>query len=640
MEHFLPTTFMKTILTSLFVFLPMMSGDIASATVIKPVYVPALSFPNSAGASTPERMVDNSGMIPAIWTGTSLAETLAAKHVFNPLTDASWQTNDPPPAGGHYFGEAPSDPVLVFDLGRNRTISSLIFWQFQRNMPAANWAKDIHIEFAANPPGGVPPDFLSIPPAPDVPLAAPPLPPPVPWTNDAQEWPAAEPLAPLPMARFIKLTITGNRGGPRVGLGEFRVKVDDDPFVELPAFTDVSGDQTPRTYFISIKNLGQSDFSIQSVSFSGPDAGQFAIDAGAILPPFVFDYTVPALSTRMIPMRITPTKAGPIDTLITVVITGSSGPSMSISTKSIGVIRPDPWLIVLAPPPMTELAVGPFPKGVGPQPFQLQIQNYGLSKNLDVIPPLTVSGSAAGNFSMQSVSTLPTGIGPFGEASISGIFIPGGDPGPDFKATITITSTDKFSLPASVGVSASILDDLEITTPPTVTISPLASGTSSFSITLINSNLERLYELEGTPTISGGEGFSVFHAPTVIAASDSIVIEFAQTGASGIGVYPLKISLSLQANGEHLSDFEIKVLVKVRNPVQLVAHGFQDGKFRVSVSNILLEESYHLRASTNLVDWEPLDPPVNVTANGELPLTLGPERPPTMFFRLYEGTSP
>jgi hypothetical protein len=102
---------MKTHHTSQILLLTAMLAGIASATVVRPQYVPGLSAADSDGPSTPERMVDNSGMSPAVWTGTSLADTRAATHLFNAGAEASWLTHDPPPAAGDYFDGTNPDPV-------------------------------------------------------------------------------------------------------------------------------------------------------------------------------------------------------------------------------------------------------------------------------------------------------------------------------------------------------------------------------------------------------------------------------------------------------------------------------------------------------------------------------------------------
>jgi hypothetical protein len=142
------------------------------------------------------------------------------------------------------------------------------------------------------------------------------------------------------------------------------------------------------------------------------------------------------------------------------------------------------------------------------------------------------------------------------------------------------------------------------------------------------------------PTITGGAGlFRVnYYPPGMIVSSDDIVIQYTHDGSSGR--YPLSIQVSLYQRGVFVSDFEINVEVKVRNPVELVAHGFQpDGSFKVSVGNMLPGETFHLQKSTDLITWTALGG-ADITADGEYPLSLDRTAEPILFLRLAEGPAP
>jgi hypothetical protein len=619
---------MKTHHTSQILLLTAMLAGIASATVVRPQYVPGLSAADSDGPSTPERMVDNSGMSPAVWTGTSLADTRAATHLFNAGAEASWLTHDPPPAAGDYFDGTNPDPVLVFDLGRNRKLATLFFWQLQRNPPVDSWAKEIRVRVAPEPPGGGPPNFAPSPVFP-ITLASPAALGPV---NRTQEFG----VPGIPTARYIELKIIDNLGGPRVGLGEFRVKVADHPQVELPAIVSLPSSPIPQTFLISLTNTGLPGqqppqvFSLQNLSFSGPDRDRFAIDftTGFTLPVDV----QPGGPPVHVPVTYTPAGFGPaiaradfrIDSLA-----GLGGGSLEFATCGIAVEAPDPWLETTTP-----LAIGPFPRGVGAQRFSLEVWNKGDFADLS-ITDVSVSESTYFTIVAEAAGTIP----PAAKRPFGGEFDPGADPGPGFSAEINLSS-NFFLTPYPVTITASILTDLEISTPPVVTIPPLPAGTFFDHPITMNTELGTSYSL-GEPVITGGAGLFTVASDydEIINPVDAIVIRFAHDGNSGS--YPLVIRVPLYDAGVYLSHFEVKVWVKVRNPVALVAHGFQaDGRrFKVSVGNLLPGETFHLQKSTSLTTWTPLDHP-NITAPGDYLLSPDRDAEPTLFLRLQEGPAP
>lgn len=62
----------------------------------------------------------------------------------------------------------------------------------------------------------------------------------------------------------------------------------------------------------------------------------------------------------------------------------------------------------------------------------------------------------------------------------------------------------------------------------------------------------------------------------------------------------------------------------------------------VAVENVLSGQTFHLRQSTDLTNFQPLSPPISITATTPQPMaiTVDRTRHPRLFFSVYAGQSP
>ena len=211
----------KRVFLCAFVSVFVLAGT-ADAEIIVPTIV-SESNTNPYSTSTTDKLIDNSGMTPAVNAGDSLDAALAATHM-NTGVPQSWVTNAAAP---DYFA-ASAAPVIVWDLtgGGNAGVASIILWQYQNDgggdNRVGNHARTIELRFNTEAEGsGVfsePATTITMKPT----LTG--------EQNTAQGFDLAGQTC-----RYIQMTFTDNHygdpdglgvhatiGGDRVGLGEVR----------------------------------------------------------------------------------------------------------------------------------------------------------------------------------------------------------------------------------------------------------------------------------------------------------------------------------------------------------------------------------------------------------------------------------
>lgn len=199
----------------------------AGLVIVDPTFVSGqnLNTDTAIGASV-ANLTNNSGLSSPVQTGSSLAFAESVTHSFGPYKEVdSWATDSLP---GNYFAFRP-DPVFVWDLGRDYTVSDIVLWQYANDGGAnvfgpnrdGNATRTFSLRFSTEAQGAA----FSGPNAFDGTMTRC-------WAtggiNPAQTFDLGR-----VSARYIELTITSNyfrqagvlAGGDRVGLGEIRFGV-------------------------------------------------------------------------------------------------------------------------------------------------------------------------------------------------------------------------------------------------------------------------------------------------------------------------------------------------------------------------------------------------------------------------------
>ncbi len=187
--------------------------------IIRPILLSSAND-NSFNVAVPTKMVDNSGMTPAVNTGDSLASALSATHVFGGFAE-SWVTNDVAP---DYYGGPNGTPTFVFDLEVDTVLDAMVLWTYQNDGGGGgrvgNQVRSVELQFNTEAEGS---GTFSGPVS--TIFAAPKLTGP----NDAQGFGLEA------TARYVSMRVTDNHfgdpdgfgvdplvGGDRVGIGEVR----------------------------------------------------------------------------------------------------------------------------------------------------------------------------------------------------------------------------------------------------------------------------------------------------------------------------------------------------------------------------------------------------------------------------------
>jgi len=109
---------------------------------------------------------------------------------------------------------------------------------------------------------------------------------------------------------------------------------------------------------------------------------------------------------------------------------------------------------------------------------------------------------------------------------------------------------------------------------------------------------------------------------------------------------PLFISGTDTASGQAFSytytnSTATVILVPDPLPLALRVVGLTSDTLTLAVENILIGQTFHLRQSTDLTSFEPLSPPINITATTPQPMTItvDPTTLSPLFFTVYAGPS-
>ena len=515
------TPFLSTALAGLLAAGPL------SATIVAPTYVPADSTPDTFDVASPDRLVDNSGMIVPVVSGTSLADALAATHIFDGNYQQSWVTQG---VAGDYFASKPN-PVLVFDLGQDLEVTDLLFWQYQNNggngTSIGNWAKDIEIRFNTEAEGsttftGVPADVVLLN------YAA------LGGINQGQQTTLETPV----MARYLQLTFTDNYfgepgitgGGDRCGLGEFRVNVVADPEIVVPAIIDITGNGSARQITVPISNNGANQtLTIASVEPAGFDGANFTVDSFP-------DSLAPGASGDIV-LNFDPGGiAGAFDAEL--VIT-SNDIFASPNTIPIGGSVREPWIGTAE-----SVDLGSILPDAGLQTFTIDVNNLAAFEDLTVSDAIFVTGTS---FLVEDdLFVTPLVVAPGATGVINLSFDSAGQAGV-FTGTLQITSDDPAEGVRSVAFTIEVLREPEISVPPVVNLGPFPNGSGSQSFTITVANLGATTDLNilTEPVIYGdaADNFTLtsYDTPIAAGASGELNLTFDPMGKSGSFVASMEI---------------------------------------------------------------------------------------------------
>ena len=609
---------MKKLLPALFLILGACVVE-ANKVVLQPVYLPGNSVSDSAPGSPALHTVDGSGLSVPLNTGVNFPSLLAATHVANMDFTESWQTNASG-MGGSYFGGVapPPNPRLVFDLGANRMVSDLFFWQFQGtggigNTPG-NGTRTLEVRFNTEAQG--PNNFaggsqlVTLQDMSSLNLV-----------NVVQE-------RPLPMAvpaRYIELEITANFfgedddnlnpivGGARVGLGEFRVAVESNPAIAVPPGLDLTNNGAPIMGIkIPVTNNGTEPLVMYTLQAAPGQFVEFVVQPGdpalfqqatpAWSPPLSAGNQIPPGATRNLCFNFNPNgRSGPLNARAKLT---SNSEAAELVILDIGGITCDPQIYSARFPAVT---IGPFPAGVGPQPFSVDVGNLGFINPLNITYPDGVAVVEGGpenyfDFVDPEMDVLPLMLNYLDSEDLAFQFDPKAGPG-SHTAQVEILSDDAClgGTPYVVEITAEVVGDPEFSSPGSVIAPPPAAPISglSASIDITNGTGDLLTIVSATIDSQTGQ-FTGISAPTTVAAGGSDSIDLTLDLPVGIGRYEATVLVEAQHpdfGGTFL--FYIDVVVCAIEGVTLVVEEYDwpSGELALAVEDVPVGCTMHLRES-------------------------------------------
>ena len=347
----------------------------------------------------------------------------------------TWVTNAPNGGSGDYFANGQADPVLIFDLGANRSLSEISTWGYANSN--TNGAKDFTLRFATSAEGtsgfGT---SISYSPSFDAGFNA--------DNRDSHSF------SQTVFARYVEMRITdnwrnmqgGTPGGDRVGLGE--VAFEDavpppDPLLSAEDSYSLELDGSVQTILIPLENLGATqNLTISSPGFTGANAAAFSITSS---PTSIAPGATENFNLSFNPSGLSGAIAATLN------FTTNDTTQSSVSIDLTGFVH-DPKLVVA-----NFVNLGAFPSGSGVQSGSFSISNEGGGNTLS-ISSITVGGSNAVNF---SVTSSPSSIAPLASNTITVQFDPQGNDGL-FSASLEISSNDAMNPVRVVNVSAQVGD--------------------------------------------------------------------------------------------------------------------------------------------------------------------------------------
>lgn len=513
----------------------------AGATIVAPTYVAAGSTPDSFSTGTPDKLVNNSGMTPAVVSGTSLEAAIAATHVFNGGFSESWVTNDPAPGGGDYFEESLIIPTMIFDLGQDLEVLDLFFWQYQNNggggANIGNQVKDIEVRFNTAAEGsttfaGAPFNVTGL-------LSS--------LATNQQNIGQRRTLTVPTTARYVQLRVIDNYfgqpgiglGGDRVGIGEFRVNVSADPEIVVPGSISASGNGAARTIQVPVSNAGSTlGLDITGLEVTGTDAGLFTVDTAT-------PFTLAPGGSGDIQLTInaggTP---GPVSANLVVT---SNDPFASPNTIPItGVIR-EPWISSPASATAGDLISD------SPVQFTVSLSNLGGVSDLTVTGAFP-TGPDGSYLTVVTDFTNPLVI-PAGQSSdVTFSFDPDGEYR-TFSANLEFDSDDGVEATRIIPFTAELVRDPRISAPATFSAGtiPFTAGATPFTVAIENTAATNDLNLSSA-VVTGNPDFAVTGFPASIApgTSGDVNLTFTPNGTS-FGIFTATLEIESNDPGQPLT---------------------------------------------------------------------------------------
>ena len=343
----------------------------------------------------------------------------------------TWVTNAP---GADYFALLP-DPVLLLDLGADRSLSEISTWGYANSN--TNGGKDFTLRFAtsADGPGGLA-TSITYTPSFDAAFSA--------DTRDSHSF------SQTVIARYVELVFTdnwknlqgGTPGGDRVGLGEiaFEDSVPPiDPLLQIESSLNLTLDGSVQTIDIPVANLGATqNLTLSTPTFSGTNSAAFSLLSSPA--------SISPGNGGNIQISFNPTGlSANISASLDFTTNDTSQPSVSVALS--GFIH-DPRISVAG-----FFDIGFYPSGSGTQSKQFTIQNIGGGQTLN-ITDASITGGNTANF---SVTSSPSSIAPLGSDTITIQLDPMGSDG-IFSAQLEITSNDALNPSSIVNLNALVGD--------------------------------------------------------------------------------------------------------------------------------------------------------------------------------------
>ncbi len=348
---------------------------------------------------------------------------------------STWVTNAPNGGSGDYFANGVPDPVLIIDLGADRSLSEISTWGYANSN--TNGGREFTLRFATSAEGtGGFSDSITYSPSFQAAFSA--------DTRDSNSF------SQNVTARYVELTFTdnwrngqgGTPGGDRVGLGEIAFEdtvPPTDPLLQVDDSFNLDLDGSIQTFNLEVSNLGATqNLTLSNLSFSGPNASAFLIlsSPGSIVPS----------GNGVVQFSFNPTG-----------LTGAISASLNFNTND---VTQSPVSIALSgfihDPRISApgfFDMGNFEVGAGEQTNSFTIENLGGGQSLD-ISSTELTGSNAANF---SISSAPSSIAPLGSNTVTLAFDPAGGEG-IFSAQLRITTNDALNPVTIVNLNALVGD--------------------------------------------------------------------------------------------------------------------------------------------------------------------------------------